>query len=206
MSRISATKGAGMFNNCCKGPGTHPYFLRSRYLNFLQVIRRCIKPSILLGMGLSFLFKWWRRFDVNVLRINKFLLEFADWCTSIIYHTSRLIYFSGVRYVILLLGSFRRFKADAARDSIRIEKVPIWSSLFRFWIRNLKCIRCLVNSRCFVVQTICPKIIRILFRIWSYEFAVKPKWNCHFHEYVWRALATTTTRATKTSLAIKMSV
>ena len=34
---------------------------------------------------------------------------------------------------------------------ILIKKVLIWASLYRFWIRNLKWIRCLVNSQCFVV-------------------------------------------------------
>ena len=53
---------------------------------------------------------------------------------------------------------------------IQIEKLPIWLSLDRFWIRKLKWIRCLVISQCFVVQTICPTY-PIRFRIWSYELA-----------------------------------
>ena len=119
-----------------------------------------------------------------------------------IIHQGYILFRSSLRYLVTGFVSSCLSRCSAW---LRIEKVPIWSSLFRFWIRNLKWIRCLVNSRCFVVQTICPKIIRILFRIWSYEFAVKPKLNCRFHEYVWCALATTTARATKTSLAIKMS-
>ena len=33
-------------------------------------------------------------------------------------------------------------------------KLPIWSSLYRFWIRNLKWVRCLVNSQCCSVNNL----------------------------------------------------
>ena len=66
-----------------------------------------------------------------------------DWCTSITFHTIRLhtfpdslLYFA-TGYVSSFLNRWSAW--------IRIEQVPISSSLYRFWNRNLKWIRCLVN-------------------------------------------------------------
>ena len=76
---------------------------------------------------------------------------------------------------------------------IRIEKVPIRSSLYTFWIWNLKWIRCLVNSQYFVVETICPTypdtFPHLIIRVCS-----KTKMEVSL-SWIWGALATTTARA-----------
>ena len=76
------------------------------------------------------------------LATSEILVAFGwiDWCTSMIYrsYNKASAYFSGfvtlfcywVRFVVFVLSRYSAW--------IQIEKVPIWSSLYRFWIPNLK--------------------------------------------------------------------
>ena len=114
-----------------------------------------------------------------------------DWCTSIIYHTIRPHTLPGslLYFVTRFVSSF----LSRCSAWIRIEQVPIWSSLYRFWIWNLKWIRCLVNSQYFVVETICPTypdtFPHLMIRVCS-----KTKMELSL-SWIWGALATTTARA-----------
>ena len=61
---------------------------------------------------------------------------------------NKTTYFSG--FVTLFCYWVRFVVLSRCSACTRIEKVPIWSSLYGFRNRNLKWIRCLVNSQCFV--------------------------------------------------------
>ena len=79
---------------------------------------------------------------------------------------------------------------------IRIERLPIGASPYRFWIQNVKWIRCHVNFAMFC------RLIRIMH---TFPGLQRTKMELS-HSWIWGALATMTVRATKTSLSIKMNV
>ena len=98
-----------------------------------------------------------------------------DWCTSFIYRTIRphtlpdsLLYFV-TRFVSSFLSRCSAW--------IRKEKVSIWSSLYRFWIRNLNCPTYPDTFQHLIVR-VCSKT----------KMEVSPSW-------IWGASATTTARA-----------
>ena len=103
---------------------------------------------------------------------------------------NKAIYSSG--FVTFVTGFILSFLSRCSAR-IRIEKVPIRSSLYTFWIWNLKWIRCLVNSQYFEVETICPTypdtFPHLIIRVCS-----KTKMEVSL-SWIWGALATTTARA-----------
>ena len=94
----------------------------------------------------SFFFRIWN--DISNLSNTLSRFGSIDWCKSVIYHTIKLYTFPDASGIckILLLDRFVVFKQMQRVN--QIEKVPIWSSLYRVWIQNFKWIRCLVNSQC----------------------------------------------------------
>ena len=77
------------------------------------------------------------------------VFESINWCTSIVYHKIRLYHFTGLVTLFCYWVHFVVFKQMQRMN-------PIWKGAdlrksHWFGIRNLKWIRCLVNSQFFVV-------------------------------------------------------
>ena len=77
------------------------------------------------------------------------VFESINWCTSIVYHKTRLYHFTGLVTLFCYWVRFVVFKQMQRMNSIW--KGADLRKSHGFCIRNLKWIRCLVNSQCFVV-------------------------------------------------------